>query len=34
MELFPPNSPVFPGVYHSKPANVPSTLDMKAQLVS
>lgn len=34
MELFPPNSPVFPGVYHSMQANLPSALELKAELVS
>lgn len=34
VELFPPNSPVFPGVYNSIQANVPSTLELKAELVS
>lgn len=33
VELFPPHSPVFPGVYHSMQANMPSTLEQKAELV-
>lgn len=34
MELFPPKSPVIPGVYHSLQANVPSTWELKAELIS
>lgn len=34
VELFPPNSPVFPGVYHSMQANLPFALELKAELVS
>lgn len=30
VELFPSNSPVFPGVYHRKQANVPSTLESES----
>lgn len=34
VELFPPKSPVIPGVYHSLQANVPSTWELKAELIS
>lgn len=33
VELFPVNSPVFPGVYHNMQANVPSTSELNAELV-